>query len=437
MSQTANAIASESNLRHELHERLLATLDLSAASRLGRDALVERCRSKVEELIDQSGRAPSAADRARIVQGVLDDVFGYGPLEPLFADPAVSDVLVSGPDRVWVERGGRLEESTIRFRDTAHVMQVMQRIVRNAGRRIDDRNPMVDARLPDGSRVHAIIPPLALDGPQLSIRRFPPRGLGLERLVELGSMAPETARLLESAVAGRLNVIFSGGAGVGKTTLLNAASAAIGAGERVITIEDAAELRLEGRHVIRLETRMANVEGIGAIGASELLRNALRMRPDRIIVGECRGGEAFDMLQAMNTGHEGSMTTLHANSARDALHRLESMLAMGGFGVPVAVLRGYIGSVVDLVVHLSRLPDGRRVVSEVVEVHEATEGQSELQIEMLHRFDLKAVRDGRVEGAFEATGATPRVLGRLKARGFELPAAVFARGPLGTRGAGR
>jgi pilus assembly protein CpaF len=342
----------------------------------------------------------------------------------------VTDILVVRHDLVFVERHGRIEESDIRFRDETHLIHVIQRIVRNAGRRIDERSPMVDARLADGSRVNAIIPPLAVDGPQLCIRRFPPRSPGLDRLVELGSLAPATADLLRAAVAGRLNILFSGGAGVGKTTLLNAASAWVDPRERVITIEDAAELKLKGQHVVRLETRAANVEGVGAVASRELLRNALRMRPDRIIVGECRGVEAFDMMQAMNTGHEGSMTTLHANSARDTLTRLESMLAMGGFDVPVRVLREYVASAIHLVVHLSRLPDGRRVVNEVVEVRGA-EGET-IHIEPIHRFRLETIRDGKAEGRFEATGTVPFFLEHLNSRGFPLDAKIFAAGPLET-----
>lgn len=427
-------------IRREAHERLLARIDFDVAARIGQEQLAKRCRKLVGDIVtdilSERGRTASSDERERIIRGVLDDVFGLGPLEPLFADESIADVLVSGPDRVWVERAGRIEQTDVRFRDEAHLMHIIHRIVRNAGRRIDERSPMVDARLPDGSRVNAIIPPLALDGPQLSIRRFPPRSLGLDRLVELGTLAPETSALLSAAVGGRLNVIFSGGAGVGKTTLLNAASASIGGGERVITIEDAAELRLEGTHVVRLETRMANVEGVGAVHASDLVRNALRMRPDRIIVGECRGPEAFDMMQAMNTGHEGSMTTLHANSARDALHRLESMLAMSGFGVPVAILRDYIASAIDLVVHLARLPDGRRVVSEVVEVvgvagGDAGTGES-IRTEVLHRFDLRRVERGTVTGGFEATGVQPQFLQKLASRGFALSAANFARGAIGS-----
>ena len=415
-------------LRRELHERLLATFDFVAAAKLSREHLIAQCSARIQELLERSGHTVSDDFRAHMVQGVLDDIFGLGPLEPLFADDEITDILVVGADRVFIERRGKLHESGAKFRDNAHLMHVIQRIVRNAGRRIDERSPMVDARLPDGSRVNAIIPPLAVDGAQLSIRRFPARALGLDWLVERGSLHATTANLLRAAVAGRLNIIICGGAGAGKTTLLNAASASLGAQERIITIEDAAELRLEGAHVVRLETRAANVEGVGVVAASDLLRNALRMRPDRIIVGECRGAEAFDMMQAMNTGHEGSMTTLHANSARDALHRLESMLAMGGINMPLRVLRDYVASAINLVVHVTRLPDGRRVVSEVCEVESANDDG--VNVRMLHTFRLIRVQGEHVEGVFEATGNTPTFLSRLASRGITLDSKTFAVGPL-------
>ena len=415
-------------LRRELHERLLATFDFVAAAKLSREQLITQCSTRIQELIERSGHIVSDDLRAQLVQGVLDDIFGLGPLEPLFADQEITDILVVGADRVFIERKGKLHESTAKFRDNAHLMHVIQRIVRNAGRRIDERSPMVDARLPDGSRVNAIIPPLAVDGAQLSIRRFPARALGLDWLVQQGTLHAETAALLRAAVAGRLNIIISGGAGVGKTTLLNAASASLGPRERVITIEDAAELRLEGVHVVRLETRAANVENVGAVAASDLLRNALRMRPDRIIVGECRGAEAFDMMQAMNTGHEGSMTTLHANGARDALHRLESMLAMGGMDMPLRVLRDYVASAINLVVHVTRLPDGRRVVSEVCEVGSAND--EGVNVRMLHKFRIIRVHGEEVEGVFESTGTTPNFLDGLASRGITLDAKMFIAGTL-------
>jgi pilus assembly protein CpaF len=415
-------------IRRELHERLLATLDFAAASVMKREQLVAQCEARVRELIDLSGKTVPAEMRAQLVRGVLDDVFGLGPLEPLFADGEITDILVVSPDRVFVERRGQLRQSEARFRDNAHLLHIIHRIVRNAGRRIDERSPMVDARLADGSRINAIIPPLAVDGPQLSIRRFPERALDLDRLVGFGTLAPATADLLRAAVAGRLNIIFSGGAGVGKTTLLNAASASLGPHERVITIEDAAELRLEGSHIVRLETRSANVEGIGAVEPRDLLRNALRMRPDRIIVGECRGAEAFDMMQAMNTGHEGSMTTLHSNSARDAIYRLESMLAMGGVDMPIRVLRDYVASAIDMVVHLMRLPDGRRVIGEVLEVGEA--GDDGLRMQPIHRYRVTGGHEGRTDGFFESTGVRPAFLEYLESRGIRIDPRAFVAGKL-------
>lgn len=425
---SAAAPPSSIDLQSRLHERLLATFDFESAGRLGREELRSECRRRIEQMLDELDRRLPAGERSGIVQGVLDEVFGLGPLEPLLADAAVTDVLVVSPDRVFVERRGRLEPTEVRFRDRQHLLGVIQRIVRQAGRRVDEGSPMVDARLPDGSRVNAVIPPLAIDGPQLSIRRFPHDRLGLGDLVRSGSIAAATAALLEAGVAGRLNIVFSGGAGAGKTTLLNAVSAAIGRHERIITIEDAAELNLAGDHVVRLETREANVEGSGEIGPRELVRNALRMRPDRIIVGECRGREAFDMMQAMNTGHEGSMTTLHANGPRDALHRLESMLSMSGFDLPIRILREYVASAIDLVVHLARLPDGRRVVSEVVEV--GTCGDEGVRLATLHRFRLASFQEGRAEGRFEATGETPAFAERLRTRGVALDPALFQPGTL-------
>ena len=429
MSTAAPASEEVSRLRRELHQRLLATFDFSDAEWASPAALESECRRRVEALLGATGSRLNDDERSRLIAGVLDDAFRLGPLEPLLADPEVTDVLVTGPDRVFVERRGQLQHSDARFRDTAHLMHVIQRVVRNAGRRIDERSPMVDARLPDGSRVNAIIPPVAVDAPQLSIRRFPSTALTLERLVDVGTFPAETAALLRAAVRGRLNVIFSGGAGVGKTTVLNAASASIGLGERVITIEDAAELRLLGEHVVRLETRAANVEGVGAVEPRDLVRNALRMRPDRIIVGECRGAEAFDMMQAMNTGHEGSMTTLHANSARDTLARLEMMLAMGGFDMPVRVIRDYVASAIQLVIHLARLPDGRRVMSEAIEVVGAD--ADGIRVRTIHSLELHSTDGSAARCQFCATGEQPSFLARLRTRGVHVDPAVFRAGALG------
>ena len=415
-------------LRRDLHKRLVSTFDFRDADQVDRAQLEADCRRHLESLISSTGAQVDSTARVQLIELVLDDAFRLGPLEPLLADPEVTDVLVTGPHRIFVERRGQLHDTNAQFRDSAHLMHVIQRVVRNAGRRIDERSPMVDARLPDGSRVNAIIPPVAIDGPQLSIRRFPSRPLSLERLVELGTVPAQCADLIRGAVSGRLNVIFAGGAGVGKTTLLNAASASIGPMERVITIEDAAELQLRGQHVVRLETRPANVEGVGTVAARDLVRNALRMRPDRIIVGECRGAEALDMMQAMNTGHEGSMTTLHANSAADTIARLEMMLAMGGFDVPIRVIREYVASAIQLVVHLTRLPDGRRVVSEAVEVCGAD--ADAVHLRTIFAFDPSQAGDRGVSGGFRGTGERPAFLTRLATRGVHLDPSCFPKGPL-------
>jgi pilus assembly protein CpaF len=410
-------------LRRTLHGQLVAAIDVASAEQLANDRLEAECRARLDRLAATADGSLSTEARAAVVASVLDDVFRLGPLEPLLADPTVADVLVNAPDRVYVERHGAIEPTTARFRDRAHLLQVIQRIVRKAGRRVDERSPMVDARLPDGSRVNVVLPPLALDGPQLSIRRFPQQPLTLDGLVAAGALPARSTELLRACVQGRMNLVVSGGAGVGKTTMLNAISAAIGGGERVVTIEDAAELRLATQHLVRLETRAPNLEGVGAVTTRDLVRNALRMRPDRILIGECRGAEAFDMLQAMNTGHDGSMTTLHASSARQALARLESMLLMSGFDVPVGVLRDYIADAVQVVIHLTRLPDGRRVVGEIGEIR-ATAGA--LDVVPLHVFEL---RDGAA-GAFRATGQSPGFAAALAARGVRLDPALFAPGPL-------
>ena len=412
------------SLRRSLHQQLVATMDVASAERLEGDQLEAECRLRLAQLAEAADHSLDAASVEVLVDSVLDDTFRLGPLEPLLADPETTDILVNAPDRVMVERAGQLGPSSAQFRDRAHLMQVIQRIVRRVGRRVDERSPMVDARLPDGSRVNVIIPPLALDGPQLSIRRFPEQPLTLERLVALDSMTAEMAQLLQDCVRGRLNMLFSGGAGAGKTTMLNAVSSAIGQNEQVITIEDAAELRLTNPYLVRLETRPPNLEGVGVVTVRDLLRNALRMRPDRILVGECRGAEAFDMLQAMNTGHDGSMTTLHASSAQQALTRLESMLLMSGFEVPVAALRDYVADAVQVVVHLERLPDGRRVVGEIGQLQR--QGGS-LQVEALHRFEPQA--DGGV--GYFATGEKPAFAELLTKRGVALDASMFEPGRLG------
>ena len=347
-------------LKTAIHEELVESLDLSMVGELDEELLAQEMRRLGEEICLERGKSLSADEQRRMIQELMDEIFGLGPLEGLMRDPTVSDVLVNGPHEVFVERRGRLERAEVVFADERHVMRIIQRVVARVGRRIDEVSPMVDARLLDGSRVNAIIPPLALDGPKLSIRRFGTRPLASADLLAGGSARPEMLQFLAAAVRSRISFLISGGTGAGKTTLLNALSAFIPPGERLISIEDSAELQLDHRHVVRLETRNANVEGAGLVAQRDLVRNSLRMRPDRILVGEVRGAEALDMLQAMNTGHEGSLTTIHANDTRDALARLEMMVAMTGLELPIPVVRQYIASGIRMVVHLSRLQGGAR-----------------------------------------------------------------------------
>lgn len=415
-------------LRVAIHERLLDTMDLTRASDLEEGVLRTECETRIRALLDgMRPRVGEAAGRA-IINEVLADIFGYGPLQALMEDDTVSDILVNGPDRVYVERDGNLERAEVSFRDEEHVLHVIHRIVRFSGRRLDESAPMVDARLPDGSRVNAVIPPLSLEGPLLCIRRFGKREFSMDRLVSAGMLASEMAEFLEQCVCHRMNIVISGGSGAGKTTLLNALSAAIPETERVVTIEDAAELRLHKQHVIRLETRPPNVEGTGEITTRDAVRNALRMRPDRILVGECRGAEAFDMLQAMNSGHGGSMTTMHANGTRDAFRRLEGMLCMAGMEVPVPVLREYVGSAVDLVIQVERMENGTRRVVGVAEVLPLEGGSA--RIEDIYRYRMG--RDGASTGSFEATGHVPLLLERLALHGAGIAPTAFAPRSLGS-----
>jgi pilus assembly protein CpaF len=402
----------------------VATLDFAAADRLDREQLVAECQGRIEKLIDRSERFLSDSERRWLVQGVLDDMFRLGPLEPLLADDAVTDIMVVRPDLVFVERHGRIEESDVRFRDEAHLVHVIQRIVRNAGRRIDERSPMVDARLADGSRVNAIIPPLAIRGPALTIRRFNRSLLRPEDLVAVGAASVDMLAFLAVCVERRRNVVISGGTSSGKTTLLNVLSNLIPDGERIVTIEDAAELQLQQPHVVRLETRPPNVEGRGEVAERALVRNALRMRPDRIIVGETRGAEALDMLQAMNTGHEGSMTTIHANTPRDALARLESMIAMAGVDLPARAARAQVASAIGVVVQASRLSDGTR---KIVSIQELTGSEGEVvSMQEIFAFRQTGVdSDGSVQGYFAASGIRPRHWEQLVTRGAGLPLTVF------------
>jgi pilus assembly protein CpaF len=367
----------------------------------------------------------SRDDRERLTDEIADDILGYGPLERLLSDDSITEIMVNGPSEVWIERQGRLYETTVRFNEESHLRRIMNRIVAQVGRRIDESSPMVDARLPDGSRVNAIIPPLSLSGPLLTIRKFSQKRLTLPDLVNLGTLTPDAVDFLQLCVRAELNLLISGGTGTGKTTLLNALSAAIPDSERIITIEDAAELQLQQRHVLRLESRPRNIEGEGEIPIRMLLRNSLRMRPDRIIVGEIRGAEAVDMLQAMNTGHDGSLSTVHANSPRDALHRVETMVLMSGLELPVRAIRQQASSALDLIVHLDRLDDGSRRVTQVTEVQRMEADVITLQ--ELFEFKVESVAaDRTISGRLYATGLRPIFVHKFHKHGLDLPVSLFA-----------
>lgn len=419
-------------VKGHIHRKLLERLNLSNLDRLDRDAVVETIRGLVREMLAAESIPLNVDEREKLIMQVLDEIFGLGPLQPLMEDPTIADILVNTADRVYVERNGRLERTDVRFQNDRHLLQVIDRIVSSVGRRIDDTSPMVDARLPDGSRVNAIIPPLAIDGPHLSIRKFNDDGLSADDLVRMGSLSEPMLRLLEGVVRARLNVLISGGTGAGKTTLLNVLSAFIPETDRVVTVEDSAELRLRQPHVVRLETRMANVEGVGAIPQRMLVVNALRMRPDRIVVGEVRSAEAVDMLQAMNTGHEGSLTTLHANSPRDALSRLETMVAMAELNLPERAVRVQIANAIDIIVQVSRLSDGTRRVKQITEVV-GMEGDV-ITMQDIFTFEQKGIdEDGSVIGQLRPTGIRPRCMDRLKASGFEMSADAFTDSPQDVR----
>ena len=374
------------------------------------------------QLGDESGI--SRDDRLRLVEDIADDILGHGPLERLLSDDTVSEIMVNGPFDVWVERAGRLSQTSVRFNDESHLRRIINKMVAQVGRRIDESSPMVDARLPDGSRVNAIIPPLSLSGPLVTIRKFSKTRLALEDMVPLGTISTQTREFLERAVLARLNILISGGTGSGKTTLLNALSSAIPDNERIVTIEDAAELRLNQRHVLRLESRPKNIEGEGEIPIRELVRNSLRMRPDRIVVGEVRGPETLDMLQAMNTGHDGSLSTVHANTPRDALSRLETMVLMAGFDLPIRAIRQQVASALDLIVHIERVEDGSRHVTAVTEVQGMESDVITLQ--ELFEFRIGEVnKDGVVVGELVPTGLRPAFLRKFEKRGVTLPLGLF------------
>ena len=411
-------------LKQRIHSKLVDKLDLSRVGELEGEVLRREIRLVVEHLCDTENTMLNRAERERLVEEVLDETFGLGPLEGLLKDLTISDILINGPKSVYVERRGKMEKTNVTFRNNEHLMQIIDRIVSKVGRRVDESCPMVDARMLDGSRFNAIIPPLALDGPCVSIRRFGANPLKLEDLLRLKAFTPEMVMLLEGAIKARLNIIISGGTGSGKTTLLNTLSSFIPNDQRIVTIEDAAELQLQQEHVVRLETRPPNIEGKGAITATDLLRNALRMRPERIIIGECRGAEALDMLQAMNTGHEGSMTTLHANSPRDALARLETMIMMAGFELPLRAMRTQIASAVDLIIQASRLQGGIRRVTHITEV--VGMEQDTIVLQDIFFYQQEGVDEhGRAYGKFIATGIRPTFMPRLEAAGIRLPASIF------------
>jgi len=414
----------EKEWKLRVHDRLLKIMDLSLIATIEESLAREQIRETGRRLLEEESAPLNVEQRRRVLKHIEDEVMGLGPLESLLADKKVADILVNGADQVYVERRGRMELTDVKFNDDAHLLHIIDRIVSSVGRRIDESSPMVDARLKDGSRVNAIIPPLAVDGPMLSIRRFAVERLRMDELIAYGSINAAAATVLKAVVLGRLNVLISGGTGAGKTTLLNVLSGYIPENERVITIEDSAELQLQQPHVVRLETRPPNIEGKGEVSQRDLVRNSLRMRPDRIVVGEVRGPEAMDMLQAMNTGHDGSLTTVHANTPRDALGRIESMVSMSGIGFPTKVMREQIASAIDVVVQIARHEDGRRRVVSIQEVN-GLEGDV-ITMSELFRFDRKGkAQDGAVLGELKATGIVPAFHSTLLAKTIDLPMSLF------------
>ena len=411
-------------LKVELHQSLLNQINLAALETMSREQIADEIGDIVREELAKTSHALNNKERKQLTEDVLDELLGLGPLEPLLKDTTITDILVNGHDRVYVERFGTLEATPVEFKDERHLLRIIQKIVSAVGRRVDESSPMVDARLADGSRVNAVVPPLALDGSLLSIRKFAKVPISLDRLVEIGSVPETVAEVLRAVVRSRRNVLISGGTGSGKTTMLNAMSAFIDGKERVVTIEDSAELQLQQDHVVRLETRPPNIEGRGEVAARDLVKNALRMRPDRIIVGEVRAGEAFDMLQAMNTGHEGSMTTIHANTPRDALSRVEQMIGMSGIDMPERSARQQIASAINVIIQVSRLPDGRRRLTSVSEIT-GMEGDV-ITLQEIFRFRKTGVdEDGMTLGHFEATGIRPRFVEVAQSFGIELSPELF------------
>ncbi len=406
-------------IKSKIHQKILALVDLRTMENMSPEQLRTDLKRLTERLLDEDNIALNEAERNTVVQSIQNEMLGLGPIEPLLADTTVSDILVNGPWRVFVERRGRLEATEVKFDSDAHLLRIIDKIVSRIGRRVDELSPMVDARLPDGSRVNAIIPPLALDGPVLSIRRFSVVPYGMDDLVKFGTLTTEMAELIHGLVKAKVNLLVSGGTGSGKTTLLNVISGAIPPNERIITIEDAAELQLQQPHVVRLESRPQNIEGKGEVTQRALLRNSLRMRPDRIILGEIRGAEVLDMLQAMNTGHEGSMTTIHANTPRDALTRLEHMMSMAGMQVSPRTMRQQISAALSVVIQISRLSDGKRKITSLQEIT-GVEGDIE-SMQEIFKFDQTGVdATGAVQGRFLATGIRPKFEQRLRTRGVSL-----------------
>lgn len=411
-------------MKHDFHQRLIGSMNLTTIQALNDHELRRELRLGIEELSDGCGDLLTRDERERLINEIIDETLGLGPLDPLMRDPTITDVLINGPKTVFVERRGRLELTNVAFHDHQHLLEIVQRIASRVGRRLDESNPMVDARLEDGSRVNAVISPLALDGALVSIRRFGARPLLAADLIARKSAAPEMIDFLTACVRARLNIVISGGTGSGKTTFLNLLSCFIPENERIVTIEDAAELRLQQRHVARMETRPPNVEGTGEVTARDLLRNALRMRPDRIVVGECRGAEAFDMIQSMTTGHDGSMSTVHANDGRDAVGRLEMLIGLAGFELPIWFIQRMISSAVDIVVHCARLSGGVRKIVQISELA-GIEGDV-VNMHDLFVFEQTGVDDERNAcGHFLATGIRPRCLNRLQISGQPLSADLF------------
>jgi len=412
------------DMKSRLHRMLINRMDLTKLGQLDQEQLHEEVARLASTLLAQEDTPLSSAEKERLIHEVRHELFGLGPLEQLLADTTISDILVNSPYNIYIERGGKLERTNIEFKDNEHLMRVIERIVSSVGRRIDESSPMVDARLKDGSRVNAIIPPLSLDGPVLSIRRFGAEPLKMNKLIDKQELTPDMAAMFEMGVIARLNVLISGGTGAGKTTLLNALSAYIPVNERIVTIEDSAELQLQQPHCVRLETRPPNIEGKGEVTQRDLVKNALRMRPDRIVIGEVRGGEAIDMLQAMNTGHDGSLTTIHANTPRDALARLETMIQMTGLRLSDRAMRQQIASAINVVIQVARLSDGTRRITSISEIT-GMEGDT-ITMQDVFIFDRKGVdSEGHVLGRFRPTGVRPRFSERLKLYGMQLPRSFF------------